>query len=676
MTLKELAATRHETMAPYKHNSENTTTNWHRRSKRRTDFCQSVVSRAEEIVHSLIQTQNWRHTFYDDTDSKVCFEPEEHGNSLDGLLREAKELMTNLGRFPHEDKEPFLVMVFDEASSLLKLDNSGKPDPGRYYALNRIISRLKIFPMWFFFLSTESQVGILLPPKDAKRTGDFSSDDSARIATTSDGSLRRFPPFLGLQLDVEDRKRMLHPDSWTKELDKPMNEFTQPEHMAIFGRPLWFGYDPTNMNQLAKMKLVGGRLETPYDAQDVHHVFAALSFRLSLDVCLQNPSILSLTRTAVKSFMRVVISMDQDTGLLDTITPSEPVVAKAAMEHLCEKSNWSDSIRTLTEKLLNGGLIDKGLKGELYSRFILILARDWLQIKASLPKSVPQLQATFTVQQFLMALYGEDHHESVRLIPDKIRKAWMNFNHFVPTNENITAEDIPGLVHDLLRRCAALQLAHAQPTYDKLIPIYLGNPDEPFKVSCCGAILVQDKNRDQATTPKNIFGETFTEVNPGHKSQIAANSQGSIWDGVYSVLNGMTNPTLFLLFDLGITRTPKATSALVQVSHTSGKNPNVWAIHSRGHDRTVFGCLDRMHCGYSSEKFFTSLEAQNNTHYELCRRNMVFSSVKRNFRYPRLGKVPESRPRSPQDVVQRGGKRKRDSNKSRDEDGDTPIEDV
>jgi hypothetical protein len=63
--------------------------------------------------------------------------------------------------------------------------------------------------------------------------------------------------------------------------------------------------------------------------------------------------------------------MDQDTGVLDTITPSEPVVAKAAIENLCEKDNWSVSIRTLAEELLDNGLIEKGLKRELYSRFVL-----------------------------------------------------------------------------------------------------------------------------------------------------------------------------------------------------------------------------------------------------------------------------------------------------------------
>jgi hypothetical protein len=650
MSLKKLAATRHKMMAPYKHNSKNST-NWQLRSRNRADFCRSVVSRAEKIVNSLIQNRDWRHTFHDDRDSQVRFALELN-HSLDGLLGEAQRLKENLERFRHGDNEPLLVMVFDEASSLLNIDNSGKPDPGRYHALNRIISRLKTLPMWFFFLSTESQVGILLPANDVERTGNFSSDVSARIAIP-DGlqlnglplngpPLERFPPFLGLQLDVEDRKRMLKLDSQAKELHKKMNEFTQPTHMAIFGRPLWSGYNPGEMNSLAKLKLVGGSHGTPYNPKDVDHVFAALSFRLSLDVCLQNPRTHSLARTAVNSFLRVVVSMDQDTGVLDTITPSEPIVAMAAMEYLCEKSNWSDSIRTLTEELLNRGLIEKGLKGELYSRFILILARDWLQIDPSLPESLPQLQAMFTVQQFLESLYDAKYRGLVQLIPREILEARMNFNHFVPTNANLTAKVIPGLLHDLLRRSAALQLAHDQPMYDKLIPIYFGNPDEPFKVSCCGVILVQDKNRERPTTPGGIFGETFTGVNPGSASQPipkVANSQDSTRDGF--VLNEMKNPILFLLFDLGIIRKTRATSAPVQVSRTSGKKPDIWAIHSRGHDRAVFGCLDRMHCGDNSEKFFTSLEAKNNYHYQLCGRNYVFSKLERNYRYSGFGEEHE-----------------------------------
>src|SRR5205085_8880318 len=134
------------------------------------------------------------------------------------------------------------------------------------------------------------------------------------------------------------------------------------------------------------------------------------------------------------------------------------------------------------------GLIDKGLKGELYARLVLILAHDWLQKITSPPDSIPQLQTTFTVQQFLMALYGEEHHKSVMLLPPEILEARMNFNHFVPAGENLRPKVIPELLHDLLRRRAGFQLAHGQPTYDIMIPIYFGNPAKPFRMSSCGHI--------------------------------------------------------------------------------------------------------------------------------------------------------------------------------------------
>ena len=79
---------------------------------------------------------------------------------------------------------------------------------------------------------------------------------------------------------------MQDPKLVANELCKPMHEFAVPAHMAMFGRPLWLAYDSHNMNNLAKFKLIGGRKNTNYDAMNVHHVFAALSFHLSLDVCL------------------------------------------------------------------------------------------------------------------------------------------------------------------------------------------------------------------------------------------------------------------------------------------------------------------------------------------------------------------------------------------------------
>ena len=71
-------------------------------------------------------------------------------------------------------------------------------------------------------------------------------------------------------------------------------------------------------------------------------------------------------------------------------------------------------------------------------------------------------------------------------------------------------------------------------------------------------------------------------------------------------LQGDDNPILFLLVDIGFVRTHKATAPCVEVSYGSENESRVWAIHSRGHDEKVFGCLQYMECIRAIEKFFIS----------------------------------------------------------------------
>jgi hypothetical protein len=600
------------------------------------------------IAEALIRCRKWRHAFHDDRDSGVRHALETN-DVLTDLMNEAQKLTDNLRKFQRDKDDGddrLLVIAFDEASGLLKRDGSGNWDAGRYYALNRIIGCLRGFPIWFFFLSTESQLRMLLPMNDIDRTGNYASDPTTRIPCEGDYPLEFFPPFLAFQLDVEDRRRMQDPKSREDELSMCLNEFAEPEHMAKFGRPLWYAYKPTEMNNLAKLKLVGGKQSTdaqhkraPYDARNRDHVFAALSFRLSLDPCLQNPRTLPLIKTAVNSFMRVVISMDHETGVMKTITPSEPVVAKAAMEFLCEnQDNWSDSIRTLTEELLEKALVEKGLRGELYARFVLTLARDCVH-------KIQQVQTpTFTVDQFLTSLYAKNHHKLVQCIPNKFLRARMNFNHFIPTSAILSELILPQLLHDLLRRSAGMQLAGNQPTYDIMIPIYFGDSDTPFNKSDCGLIMIQVKNKGEATTLRSIFGESFEEVKPDSKDQPVQKTADSD-NKMTLVLKKLKHPVLFLLFDLGIVQEAGARAQPVQVALKDGKTP-IWAIHSRGHDGGIFGCLQYMNCGDNSQKFFISIKSRNQPHDTLCQRNEIFSALDREFRYFGTFSSPEKRKRN------------------------------
>ena len=613
------------------------------RTPNRYEFCRQVVIRAGEIATGLVQSQDWRQIFNDTEESQLRLELEEsHSSPLRDLKEAAGRLRDAIVKFQCKNRDdPFLVIVLDEGSGVLAKGRYGEPHEGRYAALNRIMSCLKEVRIWFFVLSTESKLEALLPPSNAERfglLGDYIPP--ARHPPRSNSLLPPLPPFLVLQLDVEDRRRMQNGKARRLELRKPMSQFSEPKHMAMFGRPLWFAFNNAKeMNRVAELKLVGGRPGVEYNPKNEHHVFAALSFRLSLDVCMQNPeALLHLARGAVKSYMRIVLSVDHSSRISKTVTPSEPVLAVAAMQHLRARSNWRLTIGTLIHALLEKGLVENGLKGGLYSRIVLILARDsfevagFLRRNASISRFCPWFVTTFMVEDFLKALYAKGHHKSIATIEPVILQAKMNFTHFVPAHENLTPGVVSELCHDLLRRNAAMQLAPTQPMYDKLLPIYFGNEGEHFDPSKCGIILVQDRNKDTTTTPEQVFQEEFT-ISP--ESREKWGGVKSIRDTPYFIFDQMAKPILFLLFDMGVATAPTASSPLVQVSRSKGEaTPHVWAIHSRGHTEETFGCLETMGCEPLCAKLFGATKPRDrNAHDTLVSRNETFREFSRSFRY-------------------------------------------
>jgi hypothetical protein len=664
-SLTELAARRHEEMA---HNSKGYT--------ERFMFCYEVVKRAKDIADELIRDPAWRRTFDNDEDSTIRLElTHGGGHGLDRLWGTAARLTRLLEKIKSKSKskpenryDPLLVVVFDEASSLLKEPGKDDINTGRYVALNRIMSCLREYRIWFFIISTESQVGAIMPPDDAKRDSDSAGKPSLRQPTAAGGPpLKRIPPFLAFPLNIQDVEAM----QGQNELNEKLSDFGTQKHMAMFGRRLWYAYidDPRGMNILAKQKLIGG-VRGSYDPSNVDHVFAALSFRLSLDACLYNSKAVDLINNAVNSHMRVVLGMDHRAGIMHTMSPSEPIIANAAMQHLCIESNWRTSILTLVKELIEKGIVEKGLKGELYARLVLILAHDRIRRPQAQQQNNQEFQGThsvdpaiyslttFTVREFLTSLYASN--KFFEEIDGTILQARMNFTHFASTHESLRPDVISNLLVDLLRRSAALQLGPVQATYDILIPIYFGDKNKPLDPSECGFIVVQVKNRDAGTTPKAIFREDFTKFEdsddaplkhkkpktskgtpPSAEEEEASEDastdtekKGPVRDGPYFVFNERKKPILFLLFDLGVV---KSTAPAIEVSYTSKKEniPCVWAIHSRGHGDTVFGCLPFMDCASASDSFFkASVLGSRSQHDRATQRNDCFYKLDRSFRYP------------------------------------------
>lgn len=129
--------------------------------------------------------------------------------------------------------------------------------------------------------------------------------------TNSLKRLKLFPPFMSFQLDARNRRMILDSNLRKKELNKLIDGFSEPKHILIFNRPLWFIYKgPEKLEEIAKWKFLGGRRYVKYNPDNKDHILAARSFRVILDVCLKNPISFSLIQMAVNSHLRVIITID------------------------------------------------------------------------------------------------------------------------------------------------------------------------------------------------------------------------------------------------------------------------------------------------------------------------------------------------------------------------------
>ncbi|ODM16029.1 hypothetical protein SI65_08463 [Aspergillus cristatus] len=333
-----------------------------------------------------------------------------------------------------------------------------------------------------------------------------------------------------------------------------MNDLSRDDHMARFGRPLWLVY--RKPDKIARAKIIGSRFGEPYHPEDRDHAFAILSVRVCLDLNLANPITLPVSHSAVNVHMQKLSHFDSATGVMFTRAPVEPILSKAAMQHLCaDPQNWNRSIKTFTSELLDHGVVEKWSKGELFSRLLFTMAHDCVAGAET---------GMFNINGLLRALLSQCHHKVLERINREILGAPMNFvgftatktdlKHDDPNNKYLFAESFNRLCYTLLRRVMALQLAPQRATYDQLLPFSYGDPNEPFDEEQVGAILVQVKYKQRATSPAIVLGETFYP---------------------YDKPFPRAAKILLILFDFG------ASDSAVDVSYSKNENPRIWAIHAR-----------------------------------------------------------------------------------------------
>jgi hypothetical protein len=209
---------------------------------------------------------------------------------------------------------------------------------------------------------------------------------------------------------------------------------------------------------------------------------------------------------------------DIKAGMMITACPSEPILALAAAIAM---NRAPDNQRELTKALIefvSKYRVHRGLEGELYSRLVLMMARDLATLPADSKTEVanPYVQdtnnglalCTVTLNGFLEALLWKD------AIPDRYAVKWrdvlldvkdvhITFTHFLELEVDVAVLE-SRWCFDTLCRGAAVQCTFGQPVIDGIIFGYSGDLHLPFDESKLHLVCYQAKARAKAAAATSL----------------------------------------------------------------------------------------------------------------------------------------------------------------------------
>lgn len=396
---------------------------------------------------------------------------------------EKKEIATYKGSCP-------LIFVFDEASSLLKIQSKNK-ETNNFHIMRKLLSKLKK-NIFVLFLDTFSSLSMFMPPTTL--------DVSARIAHQ--------------QMEVFEPIYLL--PNWDIYLDetriKTINDTVKFENLCMYGRALWGSWLEAKSNSNGKYYLINtSKLYTlawqklicckKIESVDLNDILAILSTRLGVI----KPKSLSSCQNLVARNMAVSVYVNNKKDLFEISYPSEPILAEASA-YLMHRIGYEKVVDSLLE-CLESCLISKGEKGETISKLILLIAKDMAVDKSKVQEPLKYLDTT-KVGVFLQSLYGKcekncgnvnnnwncsskNKNCCIQIIKEQIKNhsvllnGLLNFNHFVrPKNYMLDTMLMPAL-----KRCAAYQCRQNEKSIDFVIPVCINESN----FDSISALMIQVK---------------------------------------------------------------------------------------------------------------------------------------------------------------------------------------
>ncbi|KAJ1020595.1 hypothetical protein NDA16_003988 [Ustilago loliicola] len=399
---------------------------------------------------------------------------------------------------------------------------------------------------WLILMSTSSGASSLVRPQHEHP----SDRDKATVA---------LPTFVGVGFDVLRTEQ----PPLVKAID-----VSQAHYISFYGRPLWQSLLSKNFWSTAIRKLLG----TQKFQRGIRVMcFNVLASRLALryvpvrgaDSSLFGEQ-LSFAHEGVDRHMRILAKVETDSSL-HIRSPSEPVLAIAASLVLMPtpasarndshvggqiaENRYGSILETLKDNCLASANIDilKGTRGELMARLLLMTAwdatkvagADWFTVTESYKDKAAHLLKPVPLAAILHGLVELDQ-ASARRVHQRIEQvcslvaqtqlaaaaaganiqAWTHYTHFDILETRIEEISTEYLWY-CWKRGVVIQMAHPQHGIDGIIPVFVGDIDQPFV----------DDGHQVATDPQAESGLATTKLGPGRQAQTGASASAEAGTG-------------------------------------------------------------------------------------------------------------------------------------------------
>ncbi|KAJ7682152.1 hypothetical protein DFH06DRAFT_288422 [Mycena polygramma] len=394
-------------------------------------------------------------------------------------------------------------------------------------------------------------------------------------------------------------------------------EALKVDYLRKVGRPLFATYRTASAAYSnAYTKLFSPRAR--FDCTNSAHILTVFSHRILLDPG-NTQAAHEMAADSVNYNLRYPIRIDGG-GIVRTVCPSEPLLSLIASDALNDGDNFLTSLDALVEAVKNA-TIDRGQEGELYSRLLIIRARDFAlqrrianegttddrpSASSGIQKSDSFSQKSFTVrtislEEHLAALIHFDRLDPTVAAQIRAfsRPYHVNVTHMIKLLEPVSA--LPQTyLRQLFIRGAAVQCCRSQPVIDGFFVAYRGDLDKPFDLDHFILVSWQAKTKAGAvslTYPAAALTGPMQIDGQGRRCKPA--ELVLVFDLNATARFKTGNPYLQATYRPGVPPTPSSDNSAKDpkpwaghaLPEESDARPNAWCLTVRGHTMASYPCL-------------------------------------------------------------------------------------